>query len=66
LSEMESVGFVEADNEMFVSCEGFEGSSRGGFILSMNYNYNGEQSMEECIQNLREKFGLDQEGGEEM
>jgi len=32
LSELESVGFVEADNEMFVSCEGFEGSSRGGLI----------------------------------
>jgi len=32
LSGMESVGFVEADKDLFVSCEGFEGSSRGGLI----------------------------------
>jgi len=29
----------------------------------MNYNYNGEKSMEECIENLREKFNL--KGGDD-
>jgi len=31
----------------------------------MNYNYNGEKSMEECIENLRKKMDL-KSGGEKV